>query len=448
MMKQLICMAACSTLFLAAGGATAQVGNINIKGAGPMHPLCRNCHQLDTNMMRGSLENFSMASQTLQLDVGTHKEIIRFEDDVAIQNLKDIEELKLYKGKGFRINYVERKGEKHAVLITRFDILQTIQSGDKLTRDEFRKFLADNKNVMVLDARPPEPYQEAHIPGAKLLPAPAFDKFQAQVLPLDKATPMVVYCVGGCLSPTNFMRIKALGYTNVKVYTGGFPDWMQTEYATTTPGWLKTAIEKDFAFVLVDLRQTDAVRAGHIQSAVSVPFADFDKSQSKFPAQKSAPIILYGDNKEEAARKLIAWGYRNVRLLPSSFEDWKQAGNPVATGDAKTTIAYVPKPRPGTVTPEQFKDVAEKASADTVIIDVRSPSEVATGKLKNAVNIPLDELAHRVTELPKDKKPVLYCKTGVRAEMAFNLLKNLSIDSRYLNANVAIAKDGGFTFKE
>lgn len=73
-MKQLICMAACSTLFLAAGGATAQVGTINIKGAGPMHPLCRNCHQLDTNMMRGSLENFSMASQTLQIDVGTHKE--------------------------------------------------------------------------------------------------------------------------------------------------------------------------------------------------------------------------------------------------------------------------------------------------------------------------------------------------------------------------------------
>ena len=127
-MKQLICMAAFSTLFLAAGGATAQVGTIDIKGAGPMHPLCRNCHQLDTNMIRGSLENFSMASQTLQIDVGTHKEILRFEDDVAIKNLKDIEDLKLYKGKGFRINYVEKKGEKHAVLITRFDILQTIKT--------------------------------------------------------------------------------------------------------------------------------------------------------------------------------------------------------------------------------------------------------------------------------------------------------------------------------
>jgi rhodanese-related sulfurtransferase len=441
-------MAAFSTLFLAAGGATAQVGTIDIKGAGPMHPLCRNCHQLDTNMIRGSLENFSMASQTLQIDVGTHKEILRFEDDVAIKNLKDIEDLKLYKGKGFRINYVEKKGEKHAVLITRFDILQTIQTGDKLSRDEFKKFLADNKNVLVLDSRPPEPYQEAHIPGAKLLPAPAFDKFQAQVLPQDKATPIVVYCVGGCLSPTNFMRIKAQGYTNVKVYTGGFPDWMQAEYAVTTPGWLKTAIEKDFAFVLVDLRPADAVKAGHIKSAVSVPFATLDNAKNLFPAQKNAPIILYGDNKEEAARKLIAWGYRSVRLLPSAFDDWKQAGNPVVTGDARTTIAYVPKPRPGTVTLEQFKDLADKAPADTLIVDVRSPSEAAAGRLKHAVNIPLDELTHRLTELPKDKKLVLHCELGTRAEMAFNLLKNLNVDSRYLNANVAIAKDGSYTLKE
>ena len=447
-MKQLICMAAFSTLFLAAGGATAQVGTIDIKGAGPMHPLCRNCHQLDTNMIRGSLENFSMASQTLQIDVGTHKEILRFEDDVAIKNLKDIEDLKLYKGKGFRINYVEKKGEKHAVLITRFDILQTIQTGDKLSRDEFKKFLADNKNVLVLDSRPPEPYQEAHIPGAKLLPAPAFDKFQAQVLPQDKATPIVVYCVGGCLSPTNFMRIKAQGYTNVKVYTGGFPDWMQAEYAVTTPGWLKTAIEKDFAFVLVDLRPADAVKAGHIKSAVSVPFATLDNAKNLFPAQKNAPIILYGDNKEEAARKLIAWGYRSVRLLPSAFDDWKQAGNPVVTGDARTTIAYVPKPRPGTVTLEQFKDLADKAPADTLIVDVRSPSEAAAGRLKHAVNIPLDELTHRLTELPKDKKLVLHCELGTHAEMAFNLLKNLNVDSRYLNANVAIAKDGSNTLKE
>jgi rhodanese-related sulfurtransferase len=447
-MKQLICMAAFSTLLLAAGGATAQVGTIDIKGAGPMHPLCRNCHQLDTNMIRGSLENFSMASQTLLIDVGTHKEIIRIEDDVAIKNLKDIEELKLYKGKGFRINYVEKKGEKHAVLITRFDILQTIQTGDKLTRDEFKKFLAENKNALILDSRPPEPYQEAHIPGAKLLPAPAFDKFQAQVLPQDKATPIVVYCVGGCLSPTNFMRIKALGYTNVKVYTGGFPDWMQAEYATTTPGWLKTAIEKDFAFVLIDLRPADAVKAGHIKSAVSVPFADLDKAKNLFPTQKNAPIILYGDNKEDVARKLIAWGYRSVRLLPSAFEDWKQAGNPVATGYAKTTIAYVPKPRQGTVTMEEFKDLADKGSAGTMIVDVRSPSEFAAGKLKNAVNIPLDELAHRLTELPKDKKVILHCELGTRAEMAFNLLKNQNVDSRYLNASIAIAKDGSFTLKE
>jgi rhodanese-related sulfurtransferase len=83
-----------------------------------------------------------------------------------------------------------------------------------------------------------------------------------------------------------------------------------------------------------------------------------------------------------------------------------------------------------------------------MIVDVRSPSEFAAGKLKNAVNIPLDELAHRLTELPKDKKVILHCELGTRAEMAFNLLKNQNVDSRYLNASIAIAKDGSFTLKE
>lgn len=400
-------------------------------------------------MMRGQLDGYAAPSQTIMMDMGTHKEVVKFDDDTAVKNIKDMDELKLHRGKGFRINYVEEKGEKKAVLVTRFDILQTIQPADKLTRDEFKKFLADNKNVLVLDSRPPEPYQEAHIPGSKLLPAPAFDKMHAQVLPQDKSAPIVFYCVGGCLSPTNFMRTKALGYTNVKVYTGGFPDWMQAEYATTTPTWLKTAIEKDFAYVLVDLRAADAVKAGHIKSAVSIPLADLDKAKDLFPKQKNAPIVLYGDGKEEAARKLGSWGYRSVRVLPASFDDWKLAGNPVAAGDAKTTIAFVPKPRPGTVSATEFTQLASgKNPANTVVIDVRTPSEVAKGKIKNALNIPQEELAQRLAEIPKDKDVVMHCVGGIRAEMAHNLLKNSGINSRYLAANIAVDKDGSFTIKD
>jgi rhodanese-related sulfurtransferase len=447
-MKRLFGFTAFVTLCSAASLSFAQVAaGIDIKG-GPMHPLCKNCHQADTNMMRGQLDGFAPPSQTIMMDMGTHKEVVKYDDDTAVKNIKDLDELKLHRGKGFRIHYAEEKGEKKAVLVTRFDILQTIQPNDKLTRDEFKKFMADNQNVLVLDSRPPEPYQEAHIPGSKLLPAPAFDKMHAQVLPQDKATPIVFYCVGGCLSPTNFMRTKALGYTNVKVYTGGFPDWMQAEYAVTTPAWLKTAIEKDFAYVLVDLRPADAVKAGHIQSAVSIPLADLDRAKDQFPKQKNAPIVLYGDGKEEAAKKLGSWGYRSVRVLPASFDDWKLAGNPVAAGDAKTTIAFVPKPRPGTVSTAEFTQLAGAPSGNTVLIDVRNPSEVAKGKIKNAINIPQEELVQRLAEIPKDKDIVTHCASGLRAEIAHNLLKNSGVKSRFFASAVAVAQDGSFIIKE
>ncbi|MCI0469834.1 MAG: hypothetical protein L0Y62_07215 [Nitrospirae bacterium] len=434
-------------LFGSVSVCAAQTAQVEMKG-GPIHPLCKNCHQPDTNMLRGVLENIAYKSQTIQMDMGVHKEIVKFSSNTAVKNLKDLDDIKLYKGKGFRIHFVEKKGEKHAVLITRFDILQAIKPEDKLTKEEFKKFIAENKNAMVFDARPPAPYQEAHIPGAKLLPAPAFDKFYPQVLPQDKNTPIVYYCVGGCLSPTNFMRTKALGYANVKVYTGGFPDWVQTDYAVTTPVWLKTAIETDMAYVLIDLRPKDAVKSGHIKTAVSISLSELDKAKGLFPKQKNAPIILYGDGKEDAAKKVISWGYKGVRLLPLSFDDWKKGGNPVASGDAKTTIVYVPKPKPGTVTVDEFKKIAANTPADTLIIDVREPNEAAEGKIKSAINIPTDEITHRLNEIPKDKKIVLHCSTGIRAEMAFNALKNSNIKSKYLDAKIDIKKDGSYSIKE
>lgn len=432
----------------AASICSAQTAKVDIKG-GPMHPLCKNCHQADTNMIRGVLDNAIKKANTLQIDVGTHKEVLRFDDKTAVKNLAEDDELNDFRGKGFRVHYVERKGgEKYAILITRFDILKSIKPEDKLTRDGFKKFVADNANVQVFDSRPAGAYQEAHIPGAKVLPAPEFDKLHAQVLPQDKNIPLVFYCVGGCLSPTNTMHAKALGYTNVKVYTGGIVEWSQTDYTATTPGWLKNAIEKDMAYVLVDLRPHEQANAEHIKSAVSLPLASFDQAKAAFPKQKSAPIVLYGDGKEEAAKKLLSWGYNRVRVLPTGFDDWKKAGHPVAAGPAATTIAFVPKPKPGTVAVAEFKQIAAGQASDSVLIDVRNPDEAAKGKIKTALNIPLDELTHRLAELPKDKRVVLYCETGARSEIAHNALKNVGVASRYLDAPMKIAKDGTFTVDE
>lgn len=59
----------------------------------------------------------------------------------------------------------------------------------------------------------------------------------------------------------------------------------------------------------------------------------------------------------------------------------------------------------------------------TVILDVRNPKECAAGMIKGAINIPLDELRERMTELDKNKMILIYCQAGQRGYLAYRLLK-------------------------
>lgn len=58
------------------------------------------------------------------------------------------------------------------------------------------------------------------------------------------------------------------------------------------------------------------------------------------------------------------------------------------------------------------------------IIDVREVSEVATGKIPGAENIPLGLLEFRMHELQKPKEYIVVCHSGGRSAMATQLLEN------------------------
>jgi len=63
-----------------------------------------------------------------------------------------------------------------------------------------------------------------------------------------------------------------------------------------------------------------------------------------------------------------------------------------------------------------------KSGEQAFVLDVRAPEEFVTGHVPGAVNIPYDQVAARLAEVPKDKDVVLYCRSGRRAGMAAEVL--------------------------
>ena len=77
---------------------------------------------------------------------------------------------------------------------------------------------------------------------------------------------------------------------------------------------------------------------------------------------------------------------------------------------------------------EEFVDPRD----DQFLLDVRTPPEVAAGTIPGAINIPLQQLRDRLSELPKDKELLVFCQAGLRGYLACRILKQKGFECRNL----------------
>jgi rhodanese-related sulfurtransferase len=102
--------------------------------------------------------------------------------------------------------------------------------------------------------------------------------------------------------------------------------------------------------------------------------------------------------------------------LSVAFTTIATAGEPVATAPASAAVAVAP------MSPEALLEHQSRHPDHLFVLDVRTPQEYAEGHVPGAVNVPYDQLASRLAEVPKDKDVVLYCKSGRRAGIAADVL--------------------------
>ena len=435
-----------------AGGALAQT-----PAPKPTQPaVCGNCHKPEPGTVAGYFENVAFKSQSIQIGIDAHKEIVRFDEKalrvIEAGDAKKVEWLRdARKGHEVRVAYVERDGQKFATEI-RFKGPVKVAKEDLVDYAFVRKLVDQGTgNFVLIDSRPLPRFQQGTIPGAINVPYPSWDKVVDR-LPADKNTLLVFFCQGvTCqMSPLSQRKAIALGYKHTKVYHEGVPEWETRDYLVTRPQFVKEAyLDKDIPAVILDVRSQEEAASGHIKGAVNVPAASVARQAKGFPDPKlKAPIIVYdgrgGADAKAAARALVKAGQSNVQVMEQGLLGWQAAGYTIESGAPATRVAYAPKPRPGSIPADEFTRLAQNTPPDVLILDVRNQDEANAGMIKGAVLIPDEELLARMGELPKDKRIIAHCSTGIRAEMAYHKLKDAGYKAGFVNAEIDIAKNGTF----
>ena len=169
--------------------------------------------------------------------------------------------------------------------------------------------------------------------------------------------------------------------------------------------------------IILDTRNATVFTQGFIPGSISIGlegrFAEWAGSLLPF----DAPIALVTDpgKEKETIVRLARVGFSTVKgFLEGGFEAWRNAGEPI---DIIIDVEA----------DELMMDIPHDDKL--IVVDVRRPTEFADGHLKDALNLPLNDMMDPATmaSLEEDQNLYVHCAGGYRSVIAASLLKRQGI---------------------
>jgi len=346
---------------------------------------------------------------------------------------------------------------KVAGMIKKFNL--TVVDFDYI-KNAIGKGTRNGAKALLIDARPAKMYAKSTIPSSFNIPDTEFDKYIGQLDKVTKNKEILVYCGGwNCgKSPKVAGMLQKKGFTNVKLYQAGEPEWKKKHYVEIGTVVVASAYKKNSALI-IDARPYSKYLGATIPGAISIPDTKMAGLEGRFPTDKNTPIITFcgGYNCHKShvvANRLMALGYKNVRVYAAGMPAWKKAGMKTTASKstkvvAKTDAKKVPAMRAGlkvgedegTVDGEWFKKQIGSLPANVQIVDVRASDEFKVGHLNGAINVEAEKYKADalVSKLPKGKVIVFSCSSGARGMEAWMKINDAKLDVSkmfYFDANL------------
>jgi len=304
----------------------------------------------------------------------------------------------------------------------------------EISINDVQKKLYTKKNFALIDTRSHLAFQQSHLPTARSLPSCKMTE-HLDVLPEKKAQLIVLYCENEtCGTAVQASIIAAdAGYTHVRVLKAGVKGWLDKGYKTVA----SDRFVKSKKLILVDLRSQKEYFSKRIAGAVSIPLATLATRSEQFSVKD--PVVVYSDRITESLEGLGILHAKNIQsiaMVEGNLQGWKKRGNATVSGKASSTTFWHRQSKAGEVSAQEFAAAVASGGAGVLILDVRTPKEVKQGMFRGAQHIALYNLPGSFSEIPREKKIFIYCKSGPRAKMAAELLKRQGFTAYYLWAEV------------
>jgi rhodanese-related sulfurtransferase len=217
-----------------------------------------------------------------------------------------------------------------------------MESGAKtaeVSTDQLRQILIDG-SAIVIDTRPRAEFDAGHIPGARVIDAPASQQvaFVERLVNGNKASPLVLYCNGPyCQASRRFAdQLVAAGFSKVRRYQLGMPVWRALGGPTVVElDGVRRILQLDKSAVFIDTRPADDFARGSLPGARHLTVASLDPTiKGMMSGQvQNAPlplddfnrrVVLFGANAAEARKVADAMSKRpwhNVEYFAGSYAD-------------------------------------------------------------------------------------------------------------------------------